>query len=152
MIDASDRLYAIAKKDIENIIQELVMEAKLLRSSYLNIWKMENNQRIIKGKYVPRLTEKSGTVYIEWISFNKRNRSVHLSFDKRQKIYGDYIKKSKKGGYNKTAFKYASDWELSLIMEYEEKFNKIRTTLELLKKSLFYLRASIKRLNPETEE
>ncbi|MBX0310464.1 MAG: hypothetical protein JHC31_01445 [Sulfurihydrogenibium sp.] len=128
------------------------MEAKLLRSSYLNIWKMENNQRIIKGKYVPRLTEKSGTVYIEWISFNKRNRSVHLSFDKRQKIYGDYIKKSKKGGYNKTAFKYASDWELSLIMEYEEKFNKIRTTLELLKKSLFYLRASIKRLNPETEE
>lgn len=150
MNDQLDLKYSKADASIQLVINELITEAKILRMNYLNLWKMENNQRIIKGKYIPRLIEKSGTVYIDWISYNKRNRSVNVPFDKRQKIHGDYVKKSKSGGYNKTSFKYASEWEYSLIMQFEGEFQKIRGALEALKKSLFYIKTSKNRIIPET--
>jgi hypothetical protein len=143
--------FSAARHEIKMLIYELIKEAKILRASYLNLWRMENNQRIIKGKHLPRITEKSGSVYIEWISYNNRNRSVHVSFDKRTKIHGDYIKKNKTNGYTKTSFKYAPEWELGLILEFEEKFKRIRKTLETLKKAEMYINMSEKRNNAELE-
>ncbi len=115
------------------VFEALKSHAEHLVDSYWQNTISENRekQNSDKGWVGPRMRDgKDGVFYIVWEFYNRKKRE--------STTYSQHIRKSASSasGYKPSHFrKYAQEWELPVIMEYEEQFDEIRCALRHLTRS-----------------
>lgn len=115
----------------------------LLKEEYTEKIDIVAKNNSFKPKFFPRIEYKGERVYVEWSDFSKRNKSIHIAYEKRKRIYGERIIPTKTKGYTRKCFKGAFDAEYAMIEFYESIFVSIRKKSEMLKKAEFYLKKAI---------
>jgi len=137
---------------LEAKIDDAFKKAELVKEEYLAKWvptrkyqlhKKRADQNYIEaevGRMIPRVRMNSEKAYIEWTDQNspkiKRiNKKFSLS-----------VTPHKTKGYTKEILKKNSDnWELELVIEFEERFKPIRKTMNAMHEAKIKLK-SINRL------
>jgi hypothetical protein len=146
----ADELISIVHDNEQTILYDTAM---LFYDEYADVIKIiaKNNKFI--PKYYPSITiSVTDGVYIYWKDYSVRNKSVHLSEEKRKRIKGHHVQANKRLGYYEKSFPLAFKSELEVILKLESMFSVIRKKSKFLKKIDFYRNLIIKLDTAEIDE
>lgn len=117
-----------------DVLTELHLRAKKLADDYWSEFSDINKSQYNKpseqrqiGRYGPnvQLHPRNEKIYIEWRQYSPSRTG------KRQKIYGERLRPRRGLNYLPSQFVKAYPWELDMIVSLEEKFQELRTMIEI---------------------
>lgn len=137
-------------EELESKVEGLRVEAKRVIDEYWAFHLTQNEKMALKERSVlgTRVKVTDGNMAIEWY----RNQYVPKKGGGWQPL-SKYIRRGKGNRYaTRTLAAWAKDWELSLVLETEDRLAEIREQYACLSKTRFYLRKWLKILDKQDSE
>lgn len=148
-----------ARSELRLTLANLVEEATGVVDNYWIEFRLMNKQLkerelregapegYLRGNYGPRVTERTGKTYIEWVFYGPGR------YGGRRKSWGDRVAPRKGPVYHMSQFsKKAQPWELELIEEAEQKLRPLRYAIEKVHGAQAYLSRLLSKLDDNESE
>ena len=155
----SQQIIEVARQEIRLTLEKLINEARDVVDAYWLEWRMTNKRLLdeerkrlqptgyLRGNVAPRIVERTGKTYIEWIVYSPGR------YGARSKSWGERIPPRKGPVYHMSQFtKKTQSWEYDMIEKAEEKLRPLRYAMERIHGAQAYLSRLLSKMDKvETE-